>query len=87
MPLKSKILIIGGIGYIWKNTVEESAKTGHPSFALVREKASNPKNQAYVLEKKLPIIPLQHILLPIIKISLPVVISIQCIKCALKITS
>ena len=67
--------------------MEESAKTGHPSFALVREKASSPKNQAYVLEKKLPIIPLQHILLPVIKITLPVVISIQCIKRALKITS
>ena len=76
MALKSKTLIIGGTGYIRKYTAKESAKTGHLSFALVREKASNPENRAYVLEKKLPVIPLQHILLPVIKITLPVVISI-----------
>ena len=30
MALKSKILIIGGTGYIGKYIVEESAKAGHP---------------------------------------------------------
>ena len=85
MALKSKILIIGGTGYIGKYTVEESAKTGLPSFASVREKASNPKNRACILEKKLPVISLQHIFLPVIKITILVVISIRCTKCALKV--
>jgi len=34
---KSKILVIGGTGYIGKFVVEASAKAGHPTFALVRE--------------------------------------------------
>ncbi|XP_039065667.1 eugenol synthase 1-like [Hibiscus syriacus] len=34
---KSKVLIIGGTGYIGKFIVEASAKEGHPTFALVRE--------------------------------------------------
>ncbi|CAK9143430.1 unnamed protein product [Ilex paraguariensis] len=34
MAEKSKILVIGGTGYIGKFLVEESAKTGHPTFAL-----------------------------------------------------
>ncbi|CAK9312665.1 unnamed protein product [Citrullus colocynthis] len=34
---KSKILIIGGTGYIGKFVVEASAKAGHPTFVLVRE--------------------------------------------------
>ncbi|PSR99665.1 Isoflavone reductase-like protein [Actinidia chinensis var. chinensis] len=37
MAEKSKILIIGGTGYIGKFVVEASAKCGHPTFALVRE--------------------------------------------------
>ncbi|KAM3758499.1 hypothetical protein ACB098_01G048800 [Castanea mollissima] len=39
MAQKSKILIIGGTGYIGKIKfiVEASAKAGHPTFALVRE--------------------------------------------------
>uniref|UniRef100_A0A5B6ZF08 NmrA-like domain-containing protein n=1 Tax=Davidia involucrata TaxID=16924 RepID=A0A5B6ZF08_DAVIN len=37
MAAKSKILIIGGTGYIGKFVVEASAKSGHPTFALVRE--------------------------------------------------
>lgn len=37
MAEKSKILIIGGTGYIGKYIVEASAKAGHPTFALVRE--------------------------------------------------
>ncbi|KAK8585114.1 hypothetical protein V6N13_139053 [Hibiscus sabdariffa] len=39
MAGKSKILIIGGTGYIGKFMVEASAKEGHPTFALVREAA------------------------------------------------
>ena len=37
MAQKSKILIIGGSGSTGKYIVEESAKAGHPTFALVRE--------------------------------------------------
>ncbi|CAI9755877.1 unnamed protein product [Fraxinus pennsylvanica] len=37
MAEKSKILIIGGTGYIGKFIVEASAKSGHPTFALFRE--------------------------------------------------
>ncbi|KAG5613341.1 hypothetical protein H5410_024622 [Solanum commersonii] len=37
MADKSKVLIIGGTGYIGKFVVEASAKFGHPTFALVRE--------------------------------------------------
>ena len=34
---KSKILVIGGTGYIGKFIVEASAKAGHPTFVLVLE--------------------------------------------------
>ncbi|XP_038885595.1 eugenol synthase 2-like [Benincasa hispida] len=34
---KSRVLIIGGTGYIGKFVVEASAKAGHPTFVLVRE--------------------------------------------------
>ena len=37
MAEKSKVLIIGGTGYIGKFVVEASVKAGHPTFALVRE--------------------------------------------------
>lgn len=40
---KSKILVIGGSGYLGKHIVEASAKEGHPTFALVRaDTLSNP---------------------------------------------
>lgn len=37
MAEKSKILIIGGTGYIGKFIVEASSKAGHPTFVLIRE--------------------------------------------------
>ncbi|KAA8535614.1 hypothetical protein F0562_030617 [Nyssa sinensis] len=37
MAEKSKILIIGGTGYLGKFMVEASIKAGHPTFALVRK--------------------------------------------------
>ncbi|KAL7604481.1 hypothetical protein Lser_V15G19658 [Lactuca serriola] len=37
MAEKSKILIIGGTGYIGKFVAEASAKEGHPTFILTRE--------------------------------------------------
>ncbi|KAK7822612.1 isoflavone reductase like protein pcber [Quercus suber] len=49
MAQKSKILIIGGTGYIGKYIVEESAKAGHPTFALVRQNtASNPEKSKLI---------------------------------------
>ncbi|XP_076960696.1 phenylcoumaran benzylic ether reductase Pyrc5-like [Bidens hawaiensis] len=39
MAQKSKILIIGGTGYIGKFIVEASAKEGNPTYVLVRESA------------------------------------------------
>uniref|UniRef100_A0A2N9EC60 Reverse transcriptase domain-containing protein n=1 Tax=Fagus sylvatica TaxID=28930 RepID=A0A2N9EC60_FAGSY len=49
MAHKSKILIIGGTGCIGKYIVEESAKAGHPTFALVRENtASNPEKSKLI---------------------------------------
>ncbi|KAH0752093.1 hypothetical protein KY285_005241 [Solanum tuberosum] len=43
MAGKSKILFIGGTGYIGKFIVEASAKAGHDTFVLVRESTlSNP---------------------------------------------
>lgn len=35
--MTSKILVIGATGYIGKLIVEGSAKSGHSTFALVRE--------------------------------------------------
>ncbi|CAK9315699.1 unnamed protein product [Citrullus colocynthis] len=37
MASKSKILIVGGTGYIGKFIVEASAKAGNPTYALVRD--------------------------------------------------
>ncbi|KAF5955788.1 hypothetical protein HYC85_008644 [Camellia sinensis] len=37
MAEKSKILIIGGTGYIGKFIAEASSKAGHPTFVLIRE--------------------------------------------------
>ncbi|KAM7470776.1 hypothetical protein LguiA_008959 [Lonicera macranthoides] len=49
MAAKSKILIIGGTGYIGKFIVEASAKSGHPTFALVRESTlSNPSKSSLI---------------------------------------
>ncbi|TQD88787.1 hypothetical protein C1H46_025676 [Malus baccata] len=51
MAEKSKILIIGGTGYIGKFVVEASAKAGHPTFALVRETTVNDPAKANLIEK------------------------------------
>ncbi|XP_042477284.1 phenylcoumaran benzylic ether reductase Betv6-like [Macadamia integrifolia] len=50
MAEKSKILIIGGTGYIGKFIVEASAKSGHPTFALVRESTASDPAKAQLLE-------------------------------------
>ncbi|KAJ9135813.1 hypothetical protein P3X46_032948 [Hevea brasiliensis] len=50
MAEKSKILVIGGTGYIGKFIVEASAKLGHPTFAFVREStvSSNPEKSKLI---------------------------------------
>ncbi|XP_065847321.1 phenylcoumaran benzylic ether reductase Betv6-like [Euphorbia lathyris] len=51
MAEKSKILIIGGTGYIGKFIVEASTIAGHPTFALVRESTSSDPVKAKLLDK------------------------------------
>jgi nucleoside-diphosphate-sugar epimerase len=51
MADKSKILIIGGTGYIGKFIVEASAKAGHPTFALVRESTISDPVKRELVEK------------------------------------
>lgn len=48
--MASKILIIGGTGYIGKFILEASAKSGHPTFALVRESSLSDPAKAKVFE-------------------------------------
>ncbi|KAK4751723.1 hypothetical protein SAY87_020521 [Trapa incisa] len=50
MAHKSKILIIGGTGYIGKFVVEASAKSGHHTFALVRESTLSDPAKSKVVE-------------------------------------
>jgi len=51
MAEKSKILFIGGTGYIGKFIVEASAKAGHPTFALVRESTLSDPVKGKLVEK------------------------------------
>nr|B2WSN0.1 RecName: Full=Eugenol synthase 2; Short=CbEGS2 [Clarkia breweri]ABR24114.1 eugenol synthase 2 [Clarkia breweri] len=51
MGSKSKILIIGGTGYIGKFIVEASVKEGHPTFALVRETTVSDPVKGKLVEK------------------------------------
>ncbi|XP_015069349.1 isoflavone reductase homolog A622-like [Solanum pennellii] len=49
MEEKSKILIIGGTGYIGKYIVKESVKCGHSTFILVRENTlANPEKSKFI---------------------------------------
>ncbi|KAL0325806.1 UNVERIFIED_CONTAM: Isoflavone reductase-like protein [Sesamum radiatum] len=50
MAEKSKILIIGGTGYIGKFIVEASAQSGHPTFALLRESTVSDPAKAKLVE-------------------------------------
>ncbi|XP_057794082.1 phenylcoumaran benzylic ether reductase TP7-like [Salvia miltiorrhiza] len=45
-----KILIIGGTGYIGKFVVEASAKSGHPTFALMREASLSDPAKSELVE-------------------------------------
>ncbi|KAH0466659.1 hypothetical protein IEQ34_003897 [Dendrobium chrysotoxum] len=48
---KSRILIIGGTGYIGKFIVKASAQEGHPTFALVRESTAADPAKAKILDE------------------------------------
>ncbi|XP_059653795.1 phenylcoumaran benzylic ether reductase Betv6 [Cornus florida] len=50
MAEKSKILIIGGTGYIGKFIVRASASSGHPTFALVRESTVSSPDKSQIIE-------------------------------------
>ncbi|KAK4742038.1 hypothetical protein SAY87_000039 [Trapa incisa] len=50
MAEKSRILIIGGTGYIGKFIVAASAKAGHPTFALLRESSLSDPAKAKIVE-------------------------------------
>jgi len=50
MAEKSKILVLGGTGYIGKFIVEASAKAGHPTFALVRESTLSHPDKSKLIE-------------------------------------
>ncbi|ONK66318.1 uncharacterized protein A4U43_C06F6450 [Asparagus officinalis] len=49
--MASRILIIGGTGYIGKFIVSASAKSGHPTVALVRDTAPSDPTKAKLLEE------------------------------------
>lgn len=48
--VKSKILIIGGTGYIGKFMVTASVRSGHPTFALIRDSTPSDPAKAKLLE-------------------------------------
>nr|GEX96754.1 isoflavone reductase-like protein [Tanacetum cinerariifolium] len=50
MAEKSKILIIGGTGYIGKFVAEASAKSGHPTFILVRERTTKHPEKSKLID-------------------------------------
>ncbi|KAJ0010902.1 hypothetical protein Pint_34691 [Pistacia integerrima] len=50
MATKSKILFIGGTGYIGKFIVEASAKASHPTFVLVREATLSNPDKSKIIE-------------------------------------
>ena len=50
MAAKSKILIIGGTGYIGKHIVEASAKAAHPTYVLVRETTLSAPEKSNIID-------------------------------------
>ncbi|XP_073314976.1 isoflavone reductase-like protein [Primulina huaijiensis] len=50
MAERSKILIIGGTGYIGKFVLEASVKSGHPTFALFRESTISDPVKGKIVE-------------------------------------
>lgn len=59
---KSRVLVIGGTGYLGKFIVKKSAKSGHPTFALVRETTtSDPQKSAQLQGFKSSGVTLLHV--------------------------
>ncbi|XP_039163194.1 phenylcoumaran benzylic ether reductase TP7-like [Eucalyptus grandis] len=50
MAEKSKMMVIGGTRYIGKFVMKVSAKSGHPTFALMRESALSDPTKACIIE-------------------------------------
>ncbi|KAL6511773.1 hypothetical protein OROGR_021370 [Orobanche gracilis] len=50
MAEKSKILVIGGAGYLGKLIVEASSKSGHPTFAFLRESVLSDPVKGKIVE-------------------------------------
>ncbi|GAB4837895.1 hypothetical protein Ancab_027420 [Ancistrocladus abbreviatus] len=50
MASKSKILVIGGTGFVGKYMVEASAKAAHPTFALVRDSTLTDPSKSHIID-------------------------------------
>ncbi|KAL1354848.1 hypothetical protein HN51_006899 [Arachis hypogaea] len=50
MAQKSKVLVVGGTGYIGKFIVNASAKAGHPTFVLVRENSLSHPHKSNLIQ-------------------------------------
>ncbi|MED6145914.1 Eugenol synthase 1 [Stylosanthes scabra] len=50
MAQKSKVLVVGGTGYIGKFIVNASAKAGHPTFVLVRESSISHPDKSNLIQ-------------------------------------
>lgn len=50
MAEKSKILIVGGTGYLGKFLVQASTNVGHPTFLLIRESSASDPAKAALLD-------------------------------------
>ncbi|XP_078149093.1 phenylcoumaran benzylic ether reductase Pyrc5-like isoform X2 [Carex rostrata] len=48
---KSKVLLIGGTGYIGKFIAEASVRSGHRTFALVRDTAPSDPSKSQIIQK------------------------------------
>lgn len=76
MAVKSRILIIGGTGYIGKHIVEASVKAGHDTFALVRESTMADPTKAKLLHNFKTIgVNLVHVRFQTPSLNLPYIIS------------
>jgi pterocarpan reductase len=49
MATTTKILVIGGTGYMGKFIVEASIKSGYPTFALVRESTLSNQHKSSII--------------------------------------
>ncbi|XLS92635.1 hypothetical protein HN51_068643 [Arachis hypogaea] len=50
MAQKSKVLVVGGTGYIGKFIVNASAKAGHPTFVLVKESSLSHPHKSNLIQ-------------------------------------